>query len=193
MTNLALIVFLYYTAVWALVSTLIIHVTRHLSFSSLALGWLLVRWIWSSVGSYSMAPFILSCIFLPLLASLSFCLWRPWYLPLYFVHFLLLILRTHHSQCFLLFTVSYTSQSGYGLATMFSEGVLVRYIVPYLGEINSMRLGLLAFSGEGSSIFFAIDTLCCHFHCHRHHQRRPIPSSPSPIFCVQLHCNVSLP
>ena len=43
MTNLALIVFLYYTAVWALVSTLIIHVTRHLSFSSLALGWLLVR------------------------------------------------------------------------------------------------------------------------------------------------------
>jgi hypothetical protein len=43
MTNLALIVFLYYTAVWALVSTLIIHVTRHLGFSSLALGWLLVR------------------------------------------------------------------------------------------------------------------------------------------------------
>jgi hypothetical protein len=43
MTDLALIVFLYYTAVWALVSTLIIHVTRHLEFSSLALGWLLVR------------------------------------------------------------------------------------------------------------------------------------------------------
>ena len=38
-------------------------------------------------------------------------------------------------------------QSGYGLATMVSEGVLVRYIVPYLGEINSMRLGLLAFAG----------------------------------------------
>ena len=31
---------------------------------------------------------------------------------------------------------------------MFSEGVLVRYIVPYLGEINSMRLGLLAFAGD---------------------------------------------
>ena len=64
MTNLALIVFLYYTAVWALVSTLIIHVTRHLSFSSLALGWLLVRKIWSLVCSYSTAPFIVYCIFL---------------------------------------------------------------------------------------------------------------------------------
>jgi hypothetical protein len=42
MTNLAIIVLLYYTAVWALVSTLIIHVTRHLDFSSVALGWLLV-------------------------------------------------------------------------------------------------------------------------------------------------------
>lgn len=39
-------------------------------------------------------------------------------------------------------------KSLYGLATMFSEGVLVRYIVPYLGEINSMRLGLLAFAGD---------------------------------------------
>ena len=34
---------------------------------------------------------------------------------------------------------------------MFSEGVLVRYIVPYLGEINSMRLGLLSFSGKALS------------------------------------------
>ena len=38
-------------------------------------------------------------------------------------------------------------QSGYGLATMYSEVVLVRYIVPYLGEVNSMRLGLLSFTG----------------------------------------------
>ena len=45
MTNLSIIVFLYYTAVWSLVSTLIIHVTRHLGFSSLALGWLLVSFI----------------------------------------------------------------------------------------------------------------------------------------------------
>ena len=52
-----------------------------------------------------------------------------------------------HPLSFLLLTMSYISKSGYGLATMFSEGVLVRYIVPYLGEINSMRLGLLAFSG----------------------------------------------
>lgn len=77
MSNLALIVFLYYTSVWALISTLIIHVTRFLGFSQLALGWLL---------------------------------------------------------------------SGYGLATMFSEAVLVRYIVPALGETNSMRLGLLSFA-----------------------------------------------
>jgi MFS transporter, DHA1 family, tetracycline resistance protein len=79
MTNLALIVFLYYTSVWALVSTLIIHVTRFLHFSPLALGWLL---------------------------------------------------------------------SGYGLATMFSEGVLVRLLVPRLGESFSMRLGLLSFSAQ---------------------------------------------
>jgi DHA1 family tetracycline resistance protein-like MFS transporter len=79
MSNLALIVFLYYTSVWALISTLIIHVTRFLGFSQLALGWLL---------------------------------------------------------------------SGYGLATMFSEAVLVRYIVPWLGETNSMRLGLLSFSAQ---------------------------------------------
>ncbi len=36
--------------------------------------------------------------------------------------------------------------SGYGLATMLSEGVLVRIIVPRLGEVNSMRVGLVAFS-----------------------------------------------
>lgn len=36
--------------------------------------------------------------------------------------------------------------SGYGIATMISEGILVRIIVPRLGETNSMRLGLLAFA-----------------------------------------------
>eukprot|EP00598_Pedospumella_elongata_P003244 CAMPEP_0184972272 /NCGR_PEP_ID=MMETSP1098-20130426/4299_1 /TAXON_ID=89044 /ORGANISM="Spumella elongata, Strain CCAP 955/1" /LENGTH=109 /DNA_ID=CAMNT_0027494519 /DNA_START=122 /DNA_END=447 /DNA_ORIENTATION=+ len=29
---------------------------------------------------------------------------------------------------------------------MFSEGILVRIIVPRIGELNSMRLGLIAFS-----------------------------------------------
>lgn len=36
--------------------------------------------------------------------------------------------------------------SGYGIATMVSETILVRMIVPYIGEINSIKLGLLAFS-----------------------------------------------
>lgn len=36
--------------------------------------------------------------------------------------------------------------SAYGLATMFSEGILVRVVVPRIGELNSMRLGLIAFS-----------------------------------------------
>ena len=56
MTDLALIVFLYYTAVWALVSTLIIHVTRHLGFSSLALGWLLVP-TFLHIEAYSISVF----------------------------------------------------------------------------------------------------------------------------------------
>jgi len=55
--------------------------------------------------------------------------------------------------------------SGYGVATMFSEGVLVRVIVPMIGEVNSMRLGLLsfalqcvvvAFSTTPSMIFFSM-------------------------------------
>jgi MFS family permease len=41
MTNLALIVFLYYTSVWAIVSTLVVHVTRQLQFTKVELGWLL--------------------------------------------------------------------------------------------------------------------------------------------------------
>jgi hypothetical protein len=41
MKKLALIVFLYYTSVWAIVSTLVVFVTRHLKFSAVTLGWLL--------------------------------------------------------------------------------------------------------------------------------------------------------
>lgn len=77
MADLALIVFIYYTSVWAIVSTLMVYITRHLEFTPVQLGWLL---------------------------------------------------------------------SSYGLATMFSEGVLVRIVVPRLGETNSMRLGLVAFA-----------------------------------------------
>jgi DHA1 family tetracycline resistance protein-like MFS transporter len=46
--------------------------------------------------------------------------------------------------------------AGYGLATMFSEGVLVRVIVPRLGEVNSMRVGLVAFGMQ--CIVVAIST-----------------------------------
>lgn len=67
MTNLAIVVFIYYIAIWAIVSTLMVYVTRQLNFDPVTLGWLL---------------------------------------------------------------------SGYGVATMFSEGVLVRIIVPWLGEMN---------------------------------------------------------
>jgi len=86
MTNLALIVFLYYTSVWAIVSTLMVYVTRHLLFDPVTLGWLL---------------------------------------------------------------------SGYGFATMLSEGVLVRIIVPRLGETNSMRLGLVAFAFQCIIVAFS--------------------------------------
>jgi predicted MFS family arabinose efflux permease len=41
MKNIAIIVFLYYTAVWAVVSTLMVYVTRHLQFSPIYVGWLL--------------------------------------------------------------------------------------------------------------------------------------------------------
>lgn len=62
---------------WAIVSTLMVYITRHLAFTPLQLGWLL---------------------------------------------------------------------SAYGITTMFSEAILVRLVVPRIGELNSMRLGLLAFS-----------------------------------------------
>lgn len=86
MTDLAVVVFLYYTSVWAMVSTLMVYVTRHLHFTPMALGWLL---------------------------------------------------------------------SGYGIATMFSEGVLVRYIVPCIGETNAMRLGLVSFAIQCAVVAFS--------------------------------------
>lgn len=86
MKNLGMIVFAYYVAVWALVSTLMVYVTRRMQLNSIQVGYLL---------------------------------------------------------------------SLYGFATMFSESVMVRLIVPRLGETNSMRLGLLAFCVQCMIIAFA--------------------------------------
>lgn len=86
MQSIAQIVFLYYTTVWAVVSTLMVYVTRHLNFTPVAVGWLL---------------------------------------------------------------------SFYGLSTMFSEGVMVRYIVPVLGELQSMRLGLFCFAVQAVLLAFS--------------------------------------
>lgn len=36
--------------------------------------------------------------------------------------------------------------SGYGIATMVSEGVIVRIVIPKIGEVNAVRLGLFAFT-----------------------------------------------
>jgi len=84
--NLGVIVLMYYTAVWALVSTLMVYVTRRLSFDRITVGYLV---------------------------------------------------------------------SMYGLSTMVSETVIVRLLVPRLGETNSMRLGLFAFSVQCVIIAFA--------------------------------------
>ena len=86
MRNVALIIFLYYTSVWAVVSTLMLYVTKRLHFSAVTMGWLL--------------------------------------------------------------TV-------YGLATMFSEGVLVRIIVPRIGEMHAIRLGLLSFAIQCTVLAFS--------------------------------------
>eukprot|EP01040_Poterioochromonas_malhamensis_P005062 gene5062-5425_t len=84
--NVAIIVLLYYTAVWAMVSTLMVFVTKQLNVTVLGLGYLL------------------SC---------------------------------------------------YGLLTMFSEGVLVRILVPRFGELRCIRLGLLAYAIQAFLIAFA--------------------------------------
>lgn len=85
MLNLSLIVFLYYTSVWAIVSTLMIYVTKHLHISTINLGWLL---------------------------------------------------------------------SFYGISTIISEAILVRIIVPRIGEENSIRIGLIAFTLQCLTIAF---------------------------------------
>lgn len=86
MFNLGIIVLMYYTAVWALVSTLMVYVTRRLNFDPITVGYLV---------------------------------------------------------------------SMYGLSTMVSETAIVRLVVPRLGETNSMRLGLFAFSMQCIIIAFA--------------------------------------
>lgn len=77
LSSVAVIVFIYYTSVWAIISTFMLYITAHLNFTPVSLGWLMAT---------------------------------------------------------------------YGMATIFSEAALVRIIVPKIGEVNSMRLGLLAFS-----------------------------------------------
>ena len=86
MSNIALVVFLYYISVWGMVSTLMVFVTRNLAFSPQLVGWLL---------------------------------------------------------------------STYGLSTMFSETVLVRMVVPAIGELASMRVALVAFTIQAFIIAFS--------------------------------------
>lgn len=86
MSNLALIVFMYYTSLWAVVSTLMVYVTRKLHFSPIVVGYFL---------------------------------------------------------------------STYGLCTMVSEGVLVRILIPRIGEINAVRIGLLAFAVQTVILAFS--------------------------------------
>jgi DHA1 family tetracycline resistance protein-like MFS transporter len=86
MSNLALIVFMYYTSLWAVVSTLMVYVTRKLHFSPIVVGYFL---------------------------------------------------------------------STYGLCTMVSEGVLVRILIPRIGEVNAVRIGLLAFAVQTVILAFS--------------------------------------
>ena len=86
MSNIALVVFMYYMSVWGMVSTLMVYVTRALNFSPQLVGWLL---------------------------------------------------------------------STYGISTMFSEAVLVRIVVPAIGEVASMRVALVAFAIQAVIIAFS--------------------------------------
>jgi DHA1 family tetracycline resistance protein-like MFS transporter len=87
MKNIALTVFLYYTSLWAVVSTLMVYVIRKLNFTPMEVG-----------------------LFL----------------------------------------------SSYGVCTMVSEGILVRVIVPRIGELNAIRLGLFAFACQ--TVMLALST-----------------------------------
>ena len=84
--RVAVIVLLYYSGVWALVTTIVVYVVRVFGLSKVQVGWLL---------------------------------------------------------------------STYGLTTMVSEGLLVRVAVPRLGELGTLRLGLVAFAMQCALIAVA--------------------------------------
>ncbi len=42
--------------------------------------------------------------------------------------------------------------TGYGVATVFSEAILVRLIVPRVGEVAAMQIGLLSFALQCTGI-----------------------------------------
>ena len=84
--RVALIVLLYYSGVWALVTTIVVYVVRVFGLSKVEVGWLL---------------------------------------------------------------------SAYGLSTMVAEGLLVRALVPRLGELGTLRIGLLAFAMQCALIAVA--------------------------------------
>lgn len=79
LSRIAVIVLMYYSGVWALVTTIPIYVVRTFTLTSVDVGWLL---------------------------------------------------------------------AAYGLSTMVAEGVLVRCIVPALGEVGTLQLGLVAFAAQ---------------------------------------------
>ena len=79
LSRVAIVTLLYYSGVWALVTTIVIYVVRVFGMTTVQVGWLL--------GTY-------------------------------------------------------------GLSTMIAEGFLVRVIVPAIGELGTMRLGLVAFAGQ---------------------------------------------
>ena len=119
MTHLALIVFLYYTSVWAIVSTLMVYVTTHLQFTPISLGWLL--------SSYGIATMFSE-------GNLLFTM-----------------LQSYHSFPFDLICFVWI----HSLTLLFLIGVLVRLLVPRLGEIHSIRLGLIFFSLQCLVIAFS--------------------------------------
>ncbi|KAJ1446376.1 major facilitator superfamily domain-containing protein [Pelagophyceae sp. CCMP2097] len=84
--HVAWIVLLYYSGVWALVTTIVIFMVRVFDADAVQIGWLLAT---------------------------------------------------------------------YGLSTMVSEGILVRLVVPRLGELNTIRIGLIAFALQCVAIALA--------------------------------------
>lgn len=45
--------------------------------------------------------------------------------------------------------------TAYGVSTMIAEGLLVRLVVPAIGELHTIRLGLLAFAAQCLIIAFS--------------------------------------